>query len=125
MIYLDIVGDIHCPATNEEIKEAFDFALKELMPRKRRLDVTIDICDTGDSACGWHMMEEKYVHHIELNPNQSRDDFFTCLFHEMVHVRQSERGTVYNEDLPYYERPYEIEAYELQEVLWNKFQNSN
>lgn len=122
MIYLDITGD-DCPAVPDtEIKEAFEFAVKELMPRKKKLDVTIHLCDTGDSACAWHLHVEKYTHEIEINPKQTRDDFITALFHEMVHVRQCERNEPFDDTLPYYERQHEVEAYTLQEELWNRYQ---
>jgi hypothetical protein len=41
----------------------------------------------------------------------------------MVHVRQAERGIEDSDEIPYYEKPTEIEAYKLQEELlekWNK-----
>lgn len=123
MIYLEITGDDCYAVTDIDIKEAFDFAVKELMPRKKNLDVTIEICDTGDSACGWHLYVDKYTHEIQLSPQQTYDDFITALFHEMVHVRQAERGLLEDyEEIPYYERPTEVEAYKLQEELFDKWQ---
>lgn len=107
------------------IEEAFWFGLKELMPRKQNLDVTITLCDTGDSACGWHMWMDKYTHEIELQKTLEEDDLLTALWHEMVHVRQTERGTDYSleEDIPYYERPSEMEAYKLQEEILEKWKD--
>ena len=105
------------------LEEAFWFGVKELMPRKKNLDVTITLCDTGDSACGWHLCTDKYVHEIELHPELDTEDMLTCLWHEMVHIRQAERGIYDSDGISYYDRPTEIEAYKLQEELlekWNK-----
>jgi hypothetical protein len=105
------------------LEQAFWFGVDELMPRKQNLDVTISLCDTGDSACGWHLHVDKYTHEIELHPELEEDDLLTALWHEMVHVRQSERGSDYSkeEDMSYYDRPSEIEAYQLQEELLDKW----
>lgn len=119
MIYIQVEGN--GPLIDSDIVEATEFALKELMPRKKNLDITIELCDTGDSAEGWHWQQERYIHRIELNPKMSDEDFVTCLFHELVHVRQAERGIDDRNDLPYYERPNEIEAYQLQEELFEKW----
>lgn len=121
MIYVDVIGDKYGPLIDDDIVEASLFAIKELMPRKKNLEITIELCPTGDSAEGWHWMESKHIHRIELNPFMSREDFVTCLFHELVHVRQAERGIDDDESLPYYERPNEIEAYALQEELFEKW----
>jgi len=123
MIYIDVIGDRYGPLIDDDIVEASLFGIKELMPRKKRLEIIIELCPTGDSAEGWHWMEEKYIHRIELNPFLSTEDFVTCLFHELVHVRQAERGIDDDESLPYYERPNEIEAYQLQEELLEKWKS--
>lgn len=121
MIYISVEGDEYGPLIDDDIVEATEFALKELMPRKKNLDITIELCDTGDSAEGWHWQEDRYIHRIELNPKLSLEDFVTCLFHELVHVRQAERGSPDYNELPYKERPTEIEAYQLQEELFEKW----
>ena len=122
MIELEI---LNASAVQRAVLEpAFFFAIKELMPRKKNLDVTIEMCDTGEDASGWHLMEKKGIHTVEINPDQDYDDLVTCLFHECVHVRQAERGIEDRDDMPYYDRPNEIEAYKLQEELlikWNYY----
>ena len=121
MIYIDVIGDKYGPLIDNDIVEASLFGIKELMPRKKNLDIVIELCHTGDSAEGWHWMESDHIHRIELNPFMSREDFVTCLFHELVHVRQAERGIEDDDSLPYDERPNEIEAYALQEELFEKW----
>jgi hypothetical protein len=123
MIYIDVIGDNYGPLIDDDIVKASLFAIKELMPRKKKLDIVIELCHTGEDAEGYHWLENKYTHthRIELNPYQSKKDFVTCLFHELVHVRQAERGIDDDDSLPYYERPNEIEAYKLQEELFKKW----
>ena len=122
MIELEIVNA--SPVHRNVLESAFFFAIRELMPRKQNLDVTIELCDTGEDATGWHLMEKKGIHTIEINPNQDYDDLVSCLFHECVHVRQAERGIEDDESIPYYDRPNEIEAYKLQEELLEKWKLS-
>lgn len=117
---MDINGGTELERT--QVEDAFWFALKELMPRKQNLDVTIELTDTGDSACGWWLGDKGGEHSIELQTGQETSDLITALFHEMVHVRQCERSVLMDDTLPYYERPYEVEAYTLQEELWNRYQ---
>ena len=123
MIDIEVIGVETQPLPDSDILTAAEFALRELMPRKKRIDITIEVCHTGDSCSGFHWMEDKHVHMIELDFKQTTEDFLTCLFHEMVHVRQAERGINDDESLPYYERPNEIEAYQLQEELLEKWKS--
>ena len=119
MIWMDVNGGTKLERT--QIEEAFWWALKELMPRKQNLDVTIELTDTGDSACGYWTGDKGDSHFIDIQTGQETSDLITALFHEMVHVRQCERNVLMDDTLPYYERPYEIEAYQLQEELWNRY----
>ena len=66
-------------------------------------------------------MIEKTFHEIELKKGMSKDDLITAVFHEMVHVRQSERGEEMDFSLNYLERPFEQEAYKLQESMFEKY----
>lgn len=123
MIWMDIEGGTG--QERSQLEKAFWFGLKELMPRKQNLDVSITLCDTGDSACGWWYGEKGHSHSIELQTGQKTSDLITALFHEMVHMRQCERTTLMEDTLPYYERPYEVEAYKLQEELWNAYKKKD
>ena len=122
-IFFNITGNDYGPVVDSDLEEAFFWALKELMPRKKNLDVTLEIKPLEDAA-GYHWMEYKGTHFIELDPNQTPNDFLCCLFHEMVHIRQAERGIYNDESIPYRERPVEIEAYSLQEELLSKWKSS-
>tara|TARA_Y100000592_G_C5262807_1_gene218129 strand:+ start:84 stop:263 length:180 start_codon:yes stop_codon:yes gene_type:complete len=55
----------------------------------------------------------------------SKEDLITAVFHEMVHVRQSERGEEMDFTLDYLDRPFEKEAYKLQESMLEKYKYIN
>ena len=137
MIYYSVNG-----GTSKEralIEKAFDFAVKELMPRKRNLDVEIFLTKMAeDDADGYHLHVDKYEHNIELQTGLSEEDLVTALFHEMVHVRQTERSQMKDKGLikiwngveylsifstvdEYMSLPWEAEAYKLQEEMYIKW----
>jgi hypothetical protein len=104
------------------IEEAFWWVASELMPRKRILDVDIVLKNITDDAVGLHVSLGDYEHLIEIQKGQDEDDLLATVFHEMVHVRQTERGEFKNEDhISYWKKPSEKEAYKLQKVLLKKW----
>lgn len=50
-----------------------------------------------------------------------QEAFMLMLAHELVHVMQELRGDVFDYSKPYSEQSHEIEAYEMQEVLYAKY----
>ena len=120
------------------VHDAFNFALKYLMPRKRNLTIDINITDIPDDADAYHCCIEKGQHEIEVQTGLIEEDFITAIFHEMVHVRQHERGDlkdhgirkawkgeeyfgIYDTTETYMNLPWEEEAYRLQEEMYNKW----
>lgn len=90
-------------------------------------------CDFEDS---WPYPPRNFV--IELHRAKKKIHLFTALAHEMVHLKQyakSEmkdklykrkyvtlwRGQIYDEDVSYWDSPWEIEAYGLENSLVAKF----
>ena len=66
MIWMDIECGTHTERARLEL--AFWFGLKELMPRKQNLDVTITLCDTADDArCDCYGTNGQ-SHFIDLQP---------------------------------------------------------
>lgn len=136
MIYLEIQG-----GTRKEQRMAFDavnFAIKQLMPRKRNLQVELSITDIPDDADAYHCCITKGEHEIEVQTGLIEEDFMTAIFHEMVHVRQHERGLlkdhgirkawkgeeyfgIYDSKETYMNLPWEEEAYRLQEEIYEKW----
>ena len=118
--------------------DAVNFAIKKLMPRKRNLNIEITITDIPDDADAYHCCIDKGEHEIEVQSGLIEEDFMTAIFHEMVHVRQHERGLlkdhgirkawkgeeyigIYDTVDTYMNLPWEEEAYRLQEELYNKW----
>lgn len=102
------------------------FCYNELIPRIRKCYIEINIknmkgyegtCIDGD--------EREFF--IEVNKKQSFEDFCTTICHEMVHVKQYIRKELFS-DVNFYKSreeylslPWEIEAYEKQETLFEKW----
>ena len=118
--------------------DAVNFAIKKLMPRKRNLNIEITITDIPDDADAYHCCIDKGEHEIDVQSGLIEEDFMTAIFHEMVHVRQHERGLlkdhgirkawkgeeyigIYDTTETYMNLPWEEEAYRLQEELYNKW----
>lgn len=105
------------------IEDAVVFAFQCLMPRVRK-EVDIDvICRRLKGAEGYEIETGDREFQIDIHNKLKGDDLLTCIFHEVTHVVQDLRGTrtVEMEQLPYLERPYEIEAYEQQEIILKKW----
>lgn len=118
MIWLDITGGKK--SERSKVEDAFWFALSKLMPRKQNLDVTINLTSLKDADGYCHGIPGG-EYEIEVKKGQSYPDLITTVFHEMVHVRQYERRVEMDDTLPYLDRPYEQEAYKLQEELWELY----
>ena len=118
--------------------DAVNFAIKKLMPRKRNLQIEVSIVDIPGDADAFHCSIDKGEHEIEVQKGLIEEDFMTAVFHEMVHVRQHERGLlkdhgvrkswkgeeyigIYDTTETYMNLPWEKEAYKLQEELYEKW----
>lgn len=105
------------------------FAWKTLMPRIRKCEVNVKIKKVVayEGTC---LDTNNRVYEIEVDKKLRGDDFITTIFHEMVHVKQYVRKELFS-DCNFYETreeylnlPWEIEAYEMQEVLLERWKNS-
>ena len=97
------------------------FVVKKLMPRKRNLDVCINL-DKIDDALGYCYEEFKGSYAIEIDKRQSMRRFLETVAHEMVHVKQYCRNEMSGRDTwhgkfinpkttEYWDLPWEIEAH--------------
>ena len=102
-------------------KEIAEWCLGQLLPKVRTLDITIDLLNELDGGADGYQWsgEDNRQHFIEINENQYYDDFVTAVMHEMVHVKQDYR----KDKRPIKER--EKEAYEQQEILFERWKNDN
>jgi len=105
------------------------FCYKELMPLIRKCFIEINIKDMkGYEGTCLDIDDREFE--IDINKKQSIEDFCVSICHEMVHVKQFVRKELYSECIFYKTReeylslPWEVEAYEKQEVLFNKWKNS-
>jgi hypothetical protein len=113
----------------QNVYRAAIFAWNYLMPRISKCDVYIEIKKLKD-AHGYCLELDKREYEIEIDQRLKGDDLVTTVFHEMIHVRQGVRKQYQNINTinyktydEYMKLPWEIEAYELQEVMlkeWNK-----
>ena len=118
--------------------QAVNFALETLMPRKRNIEIEVTITDIPGDADAYHCCIDKGEHELEIQTGLIEEDFMTAVFHEMVHVRQHERGLlkdhgvrkawkgeeyvgIYDTTETYMNLPWEEEAYRLQEEIYTKW----
>jgi len=124
MLFLEVKG-----GTKNKRDMVFDaawFAFDYLMPRaKKPVEVEIKFSNLKGVE-GLQMETDDREFEIEVHRTLTGDDLLTCIFHEMVHVVQDLRKTktIEMEKLPYWDRPFEIEAYELQEIILKEYQKS-
>tara|TARA_B100001115_G_scaffold107817_1_gene79531 strand:+ start:82 stop:504 length:423 start_codon:yes stop_codon:yes gene_type:complete len=125
----------------EIVENAFCFALRELMPRKRNLEVNFTLRNMEENSDGWHLYLGNGEHEIDIQRGLTETELVTAVFHEMVHLRQYERNQltdngftkgwggeeyifVWSTIEEYKAFPWEEEAYRLQETLFENFEKS-
>ena len=102
-------------------RDAAIFAFEYLMPRMRKhVDVEITFTRMYD-VCGYQAEVGDREFEIELDNRLKGDDLLTAIFHEVTHCVQDLRGQKGGWELPYEERPFEIEAYAMQEEILEKW----
>lgn len=124
-------------------EKAILFFESQHLRRYRRLNIEVDIHKfTGDEkdflgTCSCEDTSSKPRDFtIELNSASCISDFIKTIFHEMVHLKQYASGHLKDyvrggsktfwkkqdfTETEYEKAPWEVEAYELQEVLYQKF----
>lgn len=123
MNYVEVTGG---PAKEREIVEkTVLFCIKKLMPRVRTLDIEVML--TKCEAMGYCLCtDDNKTFELEIRKGQKLYDLISTVCHEMVHVKQYYRKELTPNytwlkkdmsDVEYSERPWEIEAYELEQEL--------
>ena len=94
------------------------FCIKEMMPRMRTLDITVELKSKLDGDVDGYCWEgeNNREHFIEICKKLKGDDFTTAVMHEMVHVKQQARG-----EMKPMMTVMEDEAYEKQEILLERW----
>ena len=114
--------------------EAARVFIKQLLPRKRTLNIDITIRNTLiENAAGYCTQEDRDQFHIELHNRGNLFDYLSFLAHELVHVKQySNRelikdcwmGVDYS-DVAYSKLPWEKEAWSAQYPMSKKYIKNN
>lgn len=104
-------------------------ALQELMPRMKNIHISVELVDIKSDATGWcSTCEDHRDIEIEVDKKQGLFAIASTVLHEMVHAKQYARremdgvkwafkGQPVDENTPYSELPWEVEAYKLQDEL--------
>ena len=135
MNYINVMG-----ATKKKrdlVESAVIFCISELMPRLRTLEVEVNVKNLKDEGVvGWcYEGENNRDFYIDVDKNLDIEELVETVCHEMVHVwqaatrkmkdlsfgRKMYMGKVYDETTAYEDEPWEIEAYDMQGGLLEKF----
>lgn len=120
MFFYEVIG-----GTKKEralIEEAVVFAKQYLIPRIRNLDVEIKLMKNMEVDAD--VVGDGREFFMRIRKGQSHEDLLTAVFHEMVHIKQYIRDEfpLFEESsIDYLERPWEKEAYDLQELILDSY----
>lgn len=128
---------------NRFITQSTSFAYNKLFKNKNRdIHVEFNFTNMDDNTTGYFNILDggrwpEYFS-IEISNNiWSRSELYKTIFHEMVHVSQAHSGRFFlleNENIRYNKRiynvneyyscefPWELEAYDLEEKIYNSFE---
>lgn len=106
------------------VTEALHFAKQYWLPRHRKLVVDVEIAPGLDAEADCLEGCDEREYEIRVRKGMSYEDLVTAVFHEFVHIKQDvlKQFPMFTpSDIPYFDRPWEIEAYAEQEKMWKKF----
>lgn len=108
----------------EAVTEALWFAKKYWLPKHRKLAVDVEITKHLDVDADCLEGDDDREYEIRVKRGLDYEDLVTAIFHEFVHVKQDvlKQFPMFTpSNIPYMERPWEIEAYAEQEKMLKKF----
>ena len=106
------------------VVEALWFAKEYWLPRHRKLIVDVEIAPGLEAEADCFEGVDDREYEIRIRKGLSYEDLVTAVFHEFVHIKQDVRKEFpmfEPSEIPYFDRPWEIEAYAEQEKMWKKF----
>jgi len=116
----------------DTLNKVLDFAEKYLKLNPR-LEIHIDFIRTKKFLGQYEGIDEHgETHYIDISEGESQEDIIRSIFHELVHVRQTDdgdlsldgnswKGFLYRTkeiEVDYDHLPWEKEAAELEEKMW-------
>ena len=119
----------------DTLNKVLDFAEKYLKLNPK-LEIHIDFIRTKKFLGQYEGIDEHgETHYIDISEGESQEDIIRSIFHELVHVKQTEegdlsldgkswKGKLYKTDhmeVDYEHLPWEIEAFKLEEKMWKEF----
>ena len=135
MNYINVMGATELKRAL--VEDVVDFCISELMPRMRTLEIEVNIKNLkSEGVAGWcYEGEDNRDFYIDVDKNLTGGELIETVCHEMVHVWQSATrnmkdlpfgrkmymGKVYDETTAYEDEPWEIEAYDMQGGLLERF----
>ena len=102
------------------ILKVLQFAREEMFPKHKHISINI-MAISNEGVNGDCLDEDDREFTIRFDRSLSDDELITTLLHEMVHVAQHLRKFNFTYDLPYEERPHEIDAFERETILMEEF----
>lgn len=122
------------------VESVINFCVEKLMPKLNgalTIDVSIGKFELNENSAGYVYSVDDLVKarefHMELNNTSNIEDLLKTVCHEMVHVKQMARGQYRQiasgsfwykksleefDHLDYQDKPWEEEAFGLEEVLY-------
>ena len=135
MNYINVIGSTKKKRALAE--SAVIFCISELMPRMRTLDVELTFKNIKtERIVGWcYEGDGNRDFYIDVEKTLDDEEMVETVCHEMVHVwqgatrkmkdltfgRKMYMGKIYDDTTAYEDEPWEIEAYEMQDKLLEKF----
>ena len=135
MNYICVIGSTKKKRALAE--SAATFCISELMPRMRTLDVELTLKNIKtERIVGWcYEGDGNRDFYIDVEKTLDDEEMVETVCHEMVHVwqgatrkmkdltfgRKMYMGKIYDDTTAYEDEPWEIEAYEMQDELLEKF----
>ena len=116
----------------DTLNKVLDFAEKYLKLNPK-LEIHIDFIKTKKFLGQYEGIDEHgETHYIDISEDESQEDIIRSIFHELVHVRQTDdgdlsldgnswKGFLYRTkemEVEYDHLPWEKEAAELEEKMW-------
>jgi hypothetical protein len=146
MININVYGVGSNTDLKKLIKSAASSYLKALLPRKRKVNIKIEVVTGLESSegvfgeCYEYNSDEYYKYVIRLDNNSSTQTLLVTLAHEFIHLKQYDRkelrfytkdfdsarwkGQLY-ENYDYDTAPWEVEANDRELALYNDFINQD